>query len=375
MKYMGSKRWMLNNGLGAILAANARKSNRFFDLFSGSGAVACHVAKGHKIPVWAFDIQSFSSVLTGAVISRNRPLNSDLIWETWKERAESAFGINAGKCPSKITWETVRECRSWCRAQKDLLITRAYGGHYFSPKQSVWIDALRGTLPSEKHASTVALAALIEAAGWCVAAPGHTAQPFRPTRTAKVFLQEAWEKDIVERTRACLFAISARHAKMSGSARVEDANHAATRLKDGDLVFIDPPYSGVQYSRFYHVLETIARGGCGKVSGVGRYPAIEDRPTSKYSRVSESEEALENLLEVVSLSGAVAILTFPDHVCSNGLSGEIIREMADEYFKVKEKIVESKFSTLGGTGRFSKTGIKRAARQNANELILLLRPK
>ncbi|MER2514505.1 MAG: DNA adenine methylase [Nitrosomonas ureae] len=372
---MGSKRWMLNNGLGEILTKHASKAQRFVDLFSGSGAVACHVAQGHNIPVCAFDIQEFSSILTGAVIGRNKPLLCDRIWALWRRRAEKIVVANPAKFITKITWKTVRECRNWCRVQYSLPITKAYGGHYFSPMQSVWIDALRMALPPNEPHRTVALAALIEAASWCVAAPGHTAQPFRPTRTAKGFLREAWERDAVERTRTCLSAISARCAKMPGLASVEDANQAATRLNGGDLVFIDPPYSGVQYSRFYHVLETIARGGCGEVSGVGRYPAIEDRPASKYSRVSESKAALEGLLKVVSLSGAVAILTFPDHICSNGLSGAIIREIANEHFRVKEKIVESKFSTLGGTDRFSKTGIKRAPRQNANELILLLKPK
>jgi adenine-specific DNA-methyltransferase len=375
MKYMGSKRWMLNNGLGEILATQASKSKRFFDLFSGSGAVAYHVAEGHRIPVRAFDIQSFSSVLTGAVISRAQPLNHKMIWGAWLSRAEKISKGNPGECPTDITWKSVNECRSWCSKQNGFSITKAYGGHYFSPEQSVWIDAFRSTLPSKAPARTVALAALIEAAGWCVAAPGHTAQPFRPTRTAKHYLKEAWRKNVVERIHTCLAALSVRHAKMPGVASVGDANHAATQLRDNDLVFIDPPYSGVQYSRFYHVLETIARGGCGEVSGTGRYPAFEDRPVSKYSRTSAAEEALVNLLEVVALSGAVAILTFPDHACSNGLSGDVIREIAEEYFKVKEKVVLSKFSTLGGTDRFSKTGIKRKARHSANELILLLRPK
>lgn len=375
MKYMGSKRWMLNNGLGSILGVHAPKSKRFIDLFAGSGAVAYHVAKEYRISVLAFDIQEFSAVLTGAVIGRSEPVESKLIWEAWRRRAGETFSVNPGKCPLKITWETVRECRNWCSTQADLPMTKAYGGHYFSPQQAVWIDAFRRTLPSEEPAKVVALASLIEAASWCVAAPGHTAQPFRPTRTARSFLQEAWERDIVERTRACFVALSERYAKKTGSARVEDANRAAKRLKDGDLVFIDPPYSGVQYSRFYHVLETIARGTCGEVFGVGRYPAIEYRPSSQYSWKGQSAQILEDLLETVSLNGAVAILTFPDHVCSNGLSGEIIREIAEEYFTVKEKVVESKFSTLGGTGKFSKTGTKRAARQNANELILLLKPK
>ena len=37
---MGSKRSMLLNGLGDLLANNAPKTTRFVDLFAGSGAVA-----------------------------------------------------------------------------------------------------------------------------------------------------------------------------------------------------------------------------------------------------------------------------------------------------------------------------------------------
>jgi adenine-specific DNA methylase len=154
-----------------------------------------------------------------------------------------------------------------------------------------------------------------------------------------------------------------------------DANKAAKGLDAKDLVFIDPPYSGVHYSRFYHVLETIARGQCSEVTGVGRYPIPSERPMSKYSISSQSPIALDQLLKTIAESGAKAILTFPSHACSNGLSGKLVKETADKYFRVKEKIVKSKFSTLGGGGKKSKTGNDRLARKPARELILLLTPK
>ena len=69
-----------------------------------------------------------------------------------------------------------------------------------------------------------------------------------------------------------LNVISLQFASKKGSAVVADANATAKTLKAGDIAFIDPPYSGVQYSRFYHVLETVAKGECGVVSGTGRYP-------------------------------------------------------------------------------------------------------
>jgi adenine-specific DNA-methyltransferase len=239
----------------------------------------------------------------------------------------------------------------------------------------VWIDALRASLPSSKPAKTVALAALIQAASQCAAAPGHTAQPFQPTRTAKRFIEEAWNKDVVVKTRTVFELLSCQFAQQPGEATIADANQTARNLQEGDLAFIDPPYSGVHYSRFYHVLETIAHGSCGPVTGVGRYPARELRPRSQYSVSSESVEALDDLLKTVAERGARAILTFPNHHCSNGLSGDSVRGIAAKHFQVREQQVASKFSTLGGTGDDRSNEAGRAARRDAQELMLVLTPR
>lgn len=375
MKYMGSKRAMLDNGLGELLGGEVTHARRFVDLFAGSGAVAVHIASRFKVPVLAFDLQCYSAVLAGAVISRQTPLQWRASFRAWQRRAETF--VNAHRTPKadKITVASIALCRTWCDAQEELLITKAYGGHYFSPPQAVWIDALRGSLPAREPARTVALAALIQSASQCAAAPGHTAQPFQPTRTAKRFLVEAWSKDIVLKTRTAFESLAAQYALQAGHADVADANIAATQLDEGDLAFIDPPYSGVHYSRFYHVLETIAAGYCGAVSGVGRYPARENRPRSNYSVSSESADALDNLLETVSSRGARAILTFPDHNCSNGLSGDSVREIAVKHFRVRETRVKSNFSTLGGTSNKRGDEGGRSARREAKELMLVLKPR
>jgi hypothetical protein len=89
----------------------------------------------------------------------------------------------------------------------------------------------------------------------------------------------------------------------------------------------------------------------------------------------ESAGALENLLETVAARGAKAIVTFPDHECSNGLSGLAVREIARRHFRFREQFVVSRFSTLGGTGDERDDEAGRAARQAANELILVLEPR
>ncbi|NDU93160.1 MAG: hypothetical protein G3I10_11265 [Ferrovum sp.] len=249
------------------------------------------------------------------------------------------------------------------------MIFRAYGGHYFSPSQAIAIDTLIDSLPTIKADHDVCLAALLIAASDCAASPGHTAQPFQPTETSGRYIHEAWRKDIFAYVEKALLNVCPLHAQVQGSARVGDAVTIAASLTKDDLVFIDPPYTGVHYSRFYHVLETIARGWCSDVSGVGRYPPPHERPVSAFSRKGQSREAFERMMSVLAKRGCSAIVTFPAGECSNGLSGKIVTELASQYFHVEKKTVASRFSTLGGNNRH------RQARQLSSEMILLLWPQ
>lgn len=370
---MGSKRWMLKNGLGDLLRAECAHSKRFVDLFAGSGAVSWFVSDQATLPVLASDLQRFSVVLTEAIIARDKPLDAAQIWKEWSLAARRSFPDVHVPEANGLAYSEVAALRNWSEAQKEWPITQAYGGHYFSPLQAMWIDVLRRAIPKHEPVHSLSLAALIVAASRCAASPGHTAQPFQPTETAKKHLQEAWKKDILAHTQRALDGMAPQHANVKGQACVADANAMAERLRAGDLVFIDPPYSGVQYSRFYHVLETIAVGASCEVSGIGRYPARELRPQSKFSLQTQSLAAMQNLLGTVAEHKASAILTFPDHVCSNGLSGEMIQETASDLFHAKTKTVHSKFSTLGGTPSVGSGN--REARQMARELILILTPK
>jgi adenine-specific DNA-methyltransferase len=368
MKFMGSKRWMLQNGLGTLIAREVQYADRFLDLFSGSGAVATHVAMKYAIPVAAYDLQTFSSVLTRAVLGRENKIDSEHLWASWYFRARLLRNKIRPPSAAKITGASVKHHRQWS-AQQDWILTKSYGGHYFSSLQAIWLDALRLTLPEDDPERTVALAALVQTASLCAAAPGHTAQPFQPTRTAKPFLFDAWHKNVTDCCQQVLSIIAGQHAKIQGLAEVADANEVAKSARKGDLVFIDPPYSGVHYSRFYHVLETLARGKCSDVSGRGRYPSPQERPRSKYSLQAESSEALEHLFQSISFRGAKAIVTFPLRNCSNGLSGQTVARLAKKYFDMEQSWVTSKFSTLGGNNEH------RHARRRTRELILVLNSK
>ena len=377
MKYMGSKRAMLLNGLGALIRAEADQKERIVDLFSGAGAVSWFAAQSFAKPVVSVDLQAFGKVLARSVVERTNRLDPIQLESDW-------LGSLNGKLGRSQTWETAYALDSarpnagtWAKQARILCsqtrgsgpIWRAYGGYYFSPSQACVLDVLRRALPPKGPARWVCHAALLIAASKCVAAPGHTAQPFSTTRTAGPFLREAWLRDPLIYVRRALTDLSIKCARVRGKAKVGDAVRIASHLRESDLVFVDPPYSGVHYSRFYHVLETLARGTCGPVSGTGRYPPPSERPKSLFSQKLGAPRAIEHLFRTLADRGCTVIVTFPAHQCSNGLSGTGVAQCAEQHFAIDRKVIKTRFSTLGGNGH------NRSARQDSSEMMLVLRPR
>jgi adenine-specific DNA methylase len=378
MKYMGSKRTMLLNGLGKLILQESTRAKRIVDLFCGAGAVVDFAAKNSRLPILAIDLQEYAVVLAKSILSRTHSLDSMEIRNRWITKVEAArqqstLWNKAQKLSVKIDMRAVRsyveQCRHLCEEKSEIgPIWNAYGGYYFSPEQALTFDFLLYHLPSNKEKRFVCLAALLIAAMRCIAAPGHTAQPLQPTKTAKRFVIEAWKRSPLDVCRITLREVCKKYAQVKGKAYIGNAIKEAKKLKSSDLVFVDPPYTGVQYSRFYHVLETLARGSCGPVSGRGRYPAITERPQSDFSKVGQSRIAVQKLLNNLSSVGSKVIFTFPEGECSNGLSGEIIFDMANEYFShIDRRVIPGKFSTLGGNKR------KRDSRKDSRELILVMK--
>ena len=379
MKYMGSKRTMLQNGLGDVLRAEAASVSRVVDLFCGASSVAWFAATDLRKPVAAFDLQEYAAVLARAVVGRTKPLEANDVVNKWitltgKTRSRMKGWKDARELDERglntATWRArSQELCGSSVAPSSSVIWSSYGGHYFSPTQALSFDALLRALPGDKESRDVCLAAIIMAASKCAASPGHTAQPFKASRTAGRYLREAWQRDPFEYASRAVKFLCPLYAAEEGHASVANANEVAKTLSKNDLVFLDPPYSGVHYSRFYHVLETIARGRCGPVEGVGRYPPAAERPNSAYSRRDKSGVAMEELLKTLADCKCRVVMTFPKDDCSNGLSGNGLEHLASRYFGVIRKTVKTRFSTLGGNTT------DRAARKISDELILVLRPK
>lgn len=388
MKYMGHKGKMLPI-LGEILLHEGRNASQFADPFCGSATVSWYMAQHTQRPVIAGDLQNYATARAVAVITRQYTIAPEEIIIPWFQHARLIANQIFDYFPNhfeslqpelkdfeKIQAEVHRSRKFSEQIFPDIVkkingvwpTSKAYGGYYYSPAQAIVIDALRQTLPKEQNHRNIALAALIEAASKCAAAPGHTAQPFQPTESAAKYIFEAWKKDVYHYVERAVKEVSAIHASAVGKAITGDYRETIAELSEGDLVFADPPYSGVHYSRFYHVLETISNGQEIEVSGRGRYPDAAYRPVSSFSRKSESLQAAKEFLELCSNKRLSVVLTFPSKKSSNGLSSEDFVKIGNQFFsEVKFEEIESNFSTLGGNK------IHRNPRALCNETIIIFR--
>jgi len=175
---------------------------------------------------------------------------------------------------------------------------------YFGVAQAAEIDSLRTAIESALAADDpvhdLCLAALVIAVCTCNSGP-HFAQP--PKLTSLKAL-----RDIIERRARSVFwefelalqRLAARRplAMPFGPVTALDWRNALDAFT-ADLgnvrpagVYLDPPYSKLQYSRYYHVLNVLIAYDYPTSVGVGRYPPRAQRFSSRFEyqpRAAERE--------------------------------------------------------------------------------------
>lgn len=77
----------------------------------------------------------------------------------------------------------------------------------------------------------------------------------------------------------------------------EDSNQLVRKIK-WDIAFIDPPYNSRQYSRFYHVMETIIKRDKPELLGVAMKPKEENMSDYCRNKAAEAFADLINNLDV-----------------------------------------------------------------------------
>lgn len=140
---------------------------------------------------------------------------------------------------------------------KHTFFSRQYGGKYFSVDSAKVIGFIRNDLNERRKELNekeyyILLTSLLYSADKIANTVGHYDAFFRKTVNEKKFTFRLIEP-----------LIKAAHV----SIHQKDANQLVREIT-ADVVYIDPPYNSRQYSRFYHVLETLTLWDNPTVEGV-----------------------------------------------------------------------------------------------------------
>lgn len=113
----------------------------------------------------------------------------------------------------------------------------------------------------------------------------------------------------------------------------EDANSLAKKIK-ADVVYIDPPYNSRQYSRFYHILETLTKWDSPKLYGTALKPETEN--SSDYCK-SKAPEVFKDLIENLDCKYIVVSYNNTYSSKSNSSKNKITHDQIIDTLKKKGK--------------------------------------
>jgi adenine-specific DNA-methyltransferase len=275
IKYMGSKAALLPFIAKSITQIHAA-DRPIVDLFAGACAISGGF--GHVGKIVSNDIQKYSATIASSYLHRAEKAHEVDIFSLIEALAQEKLrylpdGLSHSENCTLEEFNVVEDAN---KALLNLelnfpynLFTRAYSGTWWSAEQCVWIDSIRQALDILKDNGSyteadfqIGLTCLMHAMAYTSQGTGHYAQ-YRDAKT------EASMRDIAKYRRQSVFHYFSRKflALLAWNKRhVIDMGHQRTSLDYqaclGDLprslIYADPPYAFVHYSRFYHAIETVA---------------------------------------------------------------------------------------------------------------------
>ncbi len=113
----------------------------------------------------------------------------------------------------------------------------------------------------------------------------------------------------------------------------EDANDLVRKIKT-DIAYIDPPYNSRQYSRFYHLYETLVKWNKPKLYGIALKPEPEN--VSEYCKTN-AKNVFEDLIENVNAKYIIVSYNNTYKPKSNSSRNKISLEQIENILKKKGK--------------------------------------
>ena len=251
------------------------------------------------------------------------------------------------------------------------LFASTYQGTYFGLRQCIELDAVRKGIDvaAPEHDRTLAgvrrwmLAALGAAASRCSNSTGHFAQYLtvsasnvrRVTSQRRRSIHQEWLVSLRATSQVGNYAWRKANRTFNFDACDLLAKLETDRTAPA-VIYADPPYTSDQYSRYYHLLETLVHYDYPEVSGKGLYRP--DRFVSKWSLKTKVRLSFHSLIAHAAALRSSLVISYP----TNGLlpnSEQAIPEMLREYFRSVTRLTPfaHQHSTMGASKGTQRTDV------------------
>jgi len=313
---MGIKTHLLDEIIPTICSVTP-ENGVVLDLMAGSNAVS--YALKEFFTVYTNDVQEYSYVISKAVIENKTERIS-------QETAVAELGAYFGK-------------------KEYDFFTKTYSGTYFSQKQCEDIDDIRYAVSCLKneYRRSLYLFALMCAMCKVQSTPGHFAQ-FMPAEHSRIIPLQ--KMDLREEfflkcnNYSDLYLNNRQNKAFCGDYKLLLTNGA---IKDVNTVYLDSPYSQEQYSRFYHVLETLVKYDNPEVAFKAKYR--NDRFQSDFCYKNRVRSEFENIILFCVENNKNLVISYSNH---GVLPESELYKLCQDYFKsVSLKEINYKHSTQG----------------------------
>lgn len=330
IKYMGSKTSIMKfieYGINQV----HKDGQIICDLFSGSATLSG--ALRGQCNIISNDIQYYSKILTQTYLSEydwdSYPSIERLVAEA-QQRADNFHNhfkqfSNAFDYKKNLTLKQFNEIEQQQQILIDFddfknfdnyyLFTKNYSGTYWSYEQCIWIDSLKFVADKYSHIQSLhsaILTSLMFAMAYNSQSTGHYAQ-YRDANT------EASMNDISIYRRkeiSGFFTRKMMEIKEKFSSYKTDYYEATTldfldcleHAPQNSLIYADPPYCFVHYSRFYHALETLVKYDYPEVKFKGRYRT--DRHQSPFCINTQVSQAFSQMFAKIKNKEQELVLSY-----------------------------------------------------------------
>ncbi len=301
-RYTGSKQKLVNWIRNTIKKECSEECISFCDLFAGTGVVTNAVSDDFSV----FYINDF---LYSNYCIYNAFFGNEAYSEEKIISYKRAFvSIKPGDC-------------------KENYVSINFGDKFFSKNDSLLIGEIRERIELLKKAKEInqreydiLLASLIYSFDRCSNTVGHY----------EAYIKKPIKKDSFEFELIDPIVFSKEEKRVFNITRM-DSNVLARNI-EADIVYIDPPYSSRQYSRFYHVIETITKWDKPKLYGTALKPEPENM--SDYC----SSKAIDAFRELVAdLKCKYIIVSYNNTYNSKSNSSKNKMELKDMLSILKKK--------------------------------------